>query len=291
MTDSEKEPKRGRGRPRLGEDRKRKATELLEIGDDDSDKPQNLTLRLSETVLKGPYKSQAERWNAYRKILDLQAVREQRGKFAISESTIEKHIGASYSEFEREIYSVAFQNHRLAKAAMQIQGTLADIAPVVRITLLDLSNDIKQGKVNDPKKQREYLTLISNIMEKFGVQKIDVSAADGQGDLNTEEAIAEGMRIVQELKGHENVIQWFTKVCTEPYGSRDKAKIDTPVNNSGTHENGSGDRPNKVVETVRLCETPDNESKEVFVDDRLQPIEQNGLVDNGFLNGGGRETP
>jgi hypothetical protein len=246
---------------------------------------------MSQTVPEGPYKSQAERWNAYRKILDLNAIRDQKGMKGISETKIEKHIGVPYSEFEREIYSTAFQNHRIAKASMQIMGTLADIAPAVRITLLNLSEDIKNGKVSDPKKQREYIALVSNVMEKFGVQKFDTSAADGEGDLDTNEAIAEGMRIVQELKGHENIVQWFTKVCTEPHGRRDKATIDSPVDTSGTPKDSTCVRPDQDLEAVRLCETTDNKPQEVLANDRMQPSIENGLADLGLRNESGRETP
>jgi hypothetical protein len=286
-------PKRGRKSltPEQKAENKAKRDALLKIGSDERDIEQNMSMRLSQTVEEGPYKSQAERWNAYRKILDLNAIRDQKGMKGISEAKIAKHIGCPYSEFEREIYSTAFQNHRIAKASMQIMGTLADIAPAVRITLLNLSEDIKNGKVSDPKKQREYIALVSNVMEKFGVQKIDISMADGQGDLNTDEAIAEGMRIVQELKGHENIVQWFTKVCTEPHGRRDKATIDTPVNTGGVLSDSTSNRPDQAVEAVRLRQTSNTEQKEISIDGGMQPVEQNGLADLGLRNESERNAP
>lgn len=221
----------------------------LPIGGDERDIEANLSLRLSMTVPEGPYGTQAERWNAYRKILDLQAVRDKLGKKGISEAKIGAHVGVPYQEFEREIYSNAFQNFRLAKASMQIMGALADIAPALRLTLLDLSEEMMvRGKGHDPKKQREFVALVSNVMEKFGIQKIDTSNADASSELDTDEAIEEGMRIVNELKGREEVVQWFTKSATEPRGNQGKALEIKP--DSGTPENHSNDGPNQPVEAV-----------------------------------------
>jgi hypothetical protein len=235
-----------------------------------------VTLRLSTTVQLGPYRTQAERWDAYRKILDLQAVRDKRGLKGISEANISEHIGAPYREFEKEIYSTGFQNYRLAKASMQITGTLADIAPALRIVLLELSEDIQSDKGKDPKKQREYITLVSTVMEKFGIQKVDTSLADASGDLDTDEAIEEGMRIVNELKGREEVVQYFTKVCTEPRGNTGKAFQIKP--NSGPSSDDANDGPDKTVEAVRLRQAPVDEQKEIPADDRVQPVEQDGLA-------------
>lgn len=245
---------------------------MLKIASDERDISANLSMRLAQTVQQGPYKTQAERWTAYRKILDLQAIRDAKGMKGISERTIERHIGVPYLEFEREIYSTGFQNHRIAKASMQIMGTLADITPSLRLAMMNLSEEIKSGKVTDAKKQKEFIALVSNVMEKFGIQKVDISHADSTGDLDTNEAIEEGMRIVNELKGHEEIVQWFTKICTEPRGSRDKIKIDSPVDHSRTSTHSPSNGPDQTVEAVFLRQTASDEQKEIPVDDRLQPL-------------------
>lgn len=247
-------PKR-RGRPP-------KEIETLE----DEEKRANL----SDSVPEGPYQTKAQRWDAYRKILDLQTIREKRGKGRIAEWKIAEYIGVPYYEFEKEIFSTAFQNYRIAKASMQIMATLADIAPSLRLTLLDLAEELQNDKGHDAKKQREFVALVSNVMEKFGIQKFDISHADSSQEMDTDEAIQEGLRIVQELKGHEEIVQWFTKVSTDT-GKRERKAAKTR-GDSGLPEDHSANGPDPALETVRVRQAAPEQSEEVPVDDRAEPV-------------------
>ena len=292
---SEPEKKR-KGQPKGGwpsvKARKAKREALKEkgiFGSEDDEKTGTYYLGADENIPQGPYKTQAERWDAYRKVLDLNAVREKRGKKRLAEKLIERYVGVPYQEFDREIFTTGFQNFRLAKASMHITGTLADIAPALRLALLELAQDMETDKGKDPKKQREMISLVSTVMEKFGIQKIDTSYADSSQDMDTEEAIEEGMRIVQEMKGHEEYEQWFTTVATNTRKSQGKPL--SIKSDRGTSENDKDGGPGKDLEAVPIRQETSNEQVEVPNDDRVQSTEQNGLVDNGLQSSGNGETP
>jgi len=253
--------------------------------------------KLWEAVPEGPYKTQAERWGAYLKLLAFLDARKEVGKKNISDNQISKHLHMAYEKYDQEMNSPGFQNFMLARAAIKIQGTLSRIAGPLSETLIKLSKDITKkdddgNDLADSKMQREFIQLISTTMEKFGIQKIDISHADTVNELDTDEAIEEGMRIVQELKGKEDVVQWFTRVATEPLGARgSKGKTASAGNNFGTPTSRPSDRPDTPVEAVPVRQAPIAEPEEVPVDGGMQPPVENGLADIGLRTSGDGETP
>jgi hypothetical protein len=233
---------------------------------------ENHKLRIdSKNIPKGPYKTQAERWNALNKLLDLKILRDKHGLKAISSKKLSSHMGMPYEEIHREIYSDKFQSWRLARASVQIKGILSDIAPTLRTALLGLAQEIERAEAigeRDTKKSEKFTELVSSTMDRFGIQKVDSSQADIMEEIDVHEAIQEGRKIVKELTGVEVIVQKFINVCSNET-AKSGGKDGPTGGDSATHKDDAGDKPDPVVLSASLPKTLVLEPKKISVDDRF----------------------
>jgi len=242
-------------------------------------------------IPRGPYKTKAERWGAFDKFLDFQALRAKYNMPQTSQATVEKITGISWDEMQSEINSQAFQGMRVARATIKIQGALVEAAPTMMRLLADMEAAIQGDKhvceacseklkviplkLEDKKK---YLDTIQTMMDRVGFSKVDLSSADVMNDLNTDEAIEEGMKIVEDLTGDKTVIQRFIVACTDPGTLRaNKGQVLAPRISPTTPENDKEVGPVPAVQAVRLHEAPADEHEEVPVRNNVEPIIENEL--------------
>jgi len=209
----------------------------------------------------------------------------------VHQATVEKLTTIPWDEMQSEIGSQAFQGMRVARATIKIQGALVEAAPTIMKLLADMESAIQGDKHlcdacgskmdSLPMKldeKKKYLDTIQTIMDRVGFSKVDLASADVMNDLNTDEAIEEGLKIVEDLTGERPVIQRFIVANTDPGTLRkNKGEVLAPRISPTAHTDGEKDRPVPVVQAVRLYETVADEHEEIPVRHNVEPIIENEL--------------
>ena len=286
--------KRGVGRART--------SNLFQPDKDDVIKVPRLTARLPPgrpplkiqivALPRGPYKTQFEKWNA---IFMYQAVNIERVREGIrpfTDKEIRTQMCMSPIEIEREISTEGYKKLRLAKAASWVQQTIADVAPIVRRTITEVAAQIESSDkceycqrvgVEDLKKKQEWLQFVVQAMDKFGLDKIDVSYADSSDDLDIDQEIAEAVAIIEDAKTWPNLApQRVVKALVESNVGREKRKIITPDTDTGTHSGDADARPDEIVHPVQPPEAVVPVEEKIPSDDKLEPTGEDRLVDGRF---------
>lgn len=212
--------------------------------------PRNIQLKAS--VPKGPYPSQATKWDAILKYLAVKSARFADGYPKISNREVEKWMGLTPDEIAEEETKPGFRQMKLARNALLIQSSISEMAPQIG----NIINDVISNAQTD-KDKREALELIGKISNTYGLNKIDTSLSNEEDGLNVEEAVAEGVGIIKDLTGFDVPVQKFIKRCVDGPSIADEGGSDEgaeAIVNSGTASDGSNDRPNKAVDTVPVPE-------------------------------------
>ena len=201
---------------------------------------------------------------------------------------LERWMKMTFEEIEREINSTQFQNMRIARASMKISGALVESAPTIKRVLMDFASRLEGSKqvceacskeyqenVVDMKDKKSYLDMLSTVMDRFGITKIDVSQADILNDVDTEEAIKEGMKICEELYGEKPVVQRFLKALVEPgvLNAGEGTLHEVGVNLTALAADKT-DGPVPTVLPVRVHETPALLEPPVSGGDNVEPVIQ-----------------
>jgi len=129
-----------------------------------------------------------------------------------------------------------------------------------------------------PKEKDAMLGTIQTMMTKVGFDKVDLSAGDVMNDVNTDEALKEASKIVEELTGVEPIIQRLIVASTDPGTLRkNKGQALAPRLDTTTPENNQADGPVSTVQTLSVHVPVADESKEILMRNNLQSPEQDKL--------------
>jgi hypothetical protein len=157
-----------------------------------------------------------------------------------------------------------------------MRGTLSDIAPDLRMTILDIFEDLKKPENKaDMKARRDALSLVSQVMERFGIANIDTSKAEVLQELDTQEAVMEGMAICEELYGSAPIVQKFIRACTTVSAYRGShLKIDSAGPLTPALPDHPGHGPDPALLPFRVRKTPVDVQQEILGHDRIEsPVE------------------
>lgn len=266
-----------------------------------------------EAIPKGPYAGKHDMYKALFQFQDINIQRSTLGINQIKDGEITKRTGMTALEIERVILSEEYRKFRLSKSASTVQQTIADVAPSLRIAVVEFMGQLKTiarceacGRMGpqDLKKLHEGLQFVVMVMDKFGLPRIDTSLAENTDDMDTEKALEEGIRIVQEAVKWPNLApQRIVRELLEsgsPGGGTGKSgaaesgtagKPGKTDKDTGTPANDAEPGPDEVVHTVRVPEAAVVQSQEVPGNGVVEPVGENGLADGGFHAVRTGETP
>jgi len=179
---------------------------VKEPGTKEKTRPPNTLILKKALPVKGPYRTQSEKWNAVDIIARLNVERIRNGHPKLREKELIEWTGLTYEDISIEQSKTGFREMRLARTKLDMYEALCDIAPQLREALVQASHDI-----TEPGKRKEFISLASQIMDKYGVATVDVSKADSQSDFNIDDAVKEALAICDELYGEKPILQKFVR--------------------------------------------------------------------------------
>jgi len=242
-------------------------------------------------VPEGPYKTQMERWNAIFTFQEVNINRMREGIKPFTDGEIKSHMQMDSLQIEREICTEGYKKLRLAKSASNVQQSIADVAPIVRRTITEVANQIEAHKkcslcgsvgIDDLKKRQEWLNFTVSVMDKFGLDKIDVSYAENNDEMDIDAQIAEAVEIIEEARKWPNLApQRVVKALVESNVGGEKRKVVTPVADTGDSTGDADAGPDEVIHSIRSPETAVYEQEKVPGNDIQQPVGEDRLVDGG----------
>ena len=168
--------------PRLGSSQERRETNLKRL------------------VKKGPYKTKGEEWKALEAIIRIQRLRETRGLQRLNERLVEEWTGFTPEQIIQSLLNPEFRKFREAMAKSDMGQALVDASPTLKFALDKMADDVRENP-NDEKRREKFLSLYTNIMEKYGIMDIDISAADVREEWDVDEAFKMAQEIIENLTG------------------------------------------------------------------------------------------
>ena len=246
-------------------------------------------------VPAGPYKSQQERWNAIFQFQYVNIERVRLGLTPIKDGEIRDRMKMSPLDIERELHSEDYKKFRLAKSASMVQQTISDIAPGIRSTLVMFMGQLQSIKkcticggtaALDMKKIHEYMQFIIMAMSKFGLDKIDTSFAENHDEMDTEEKIAEAVKIIEEAKKWPNlapqrVVQALVNQTASTNRAADRGNASI-TSDTGSLPGDANARPDETIHSIRASEAVIPVQEKISGDDIVKPIREDRLVDGGL---------
>ncbi len=240
--------------------------------------------RLERNVPKPPYASDQEKWFALYKVLSLNVERQKDGIRPLEQREILAHLQMTALQYDQELSNPRFHSYRMARTAKDVHQTLCDVAPSMRKALLDMARQIddarEKGQV-DFKVWQSFITGLTTVMDKFGIQSVDTSIIDAGDELDTEKAIEEAEAIVEHFRGIKELpVQMIVRDLIEvPMDNRRKRKTPKADPSAGILKNNPHVESDKTVHSIRLPKNPVGIAEKISVDDNQQPVGEVGLVD------------
>lgn len=253
-----------------------------------------------KAIPPGPYKDKHDLWNALFVFQNVMQERKAVGLKPLPDHLILGRMKLSASDIHREIQKQDYKKFRVSMSATDVQQTIADIAPAIRISVVEFMNQLRgikkcdvcgRAAPEDIKKMHDALQFIVYTMDKFGLPKIDTSFAENADEMDTKEAIEEAARIIEEVKSWPNfAIQRVVRVLVEsdPRANRKDTKVDE---DKGTPKDDGGVGPDEVVHPVPVSTTAVPQQEEILGDDIVKPVGEDSVAGGGLHALRTGETP
>ena len=246
----------------------------------------NLTIR--ERVLKqGPYIQEGDRWEAVEQLLMLEHERLECGFPLIDDVQLYDHMGMNRNEIMIEAAKPRFVEFYLARSKKIVGSELARLGPTVVTVLKAMASNIEVS--DNPRDKKEFLQLYLQIMEKFGISDMPLSKGEIEEEFDTDEALSEALGLVLWMKERKVCSQTFVKGLirgikrerTDESGGA--KKVDAVIATDEAPKKHKQNRPNKIVETIRLQLPTSKKQEKISGNDNEQSVVENNVDGWGFL--------
>jgi len=234
-------------------------------------KPKPNNLRITKVIPRFPYKSQAEKWDACLKAINLDKERQAEGLPRITDTQLKLQTGMNWFDVFQVTSSREFKDMRAAKAKADVMDWFADFFPQVKRHMAWLVDNAKTEK-----ERNQIIQTMSGMADKFGFSELDTSKANPGEMLDVAGAVKEGISIVLDITGKEVPPQVWIKSVVNQAGSKSVDEAILP---------GEPDKTSSLdgaVETVLPVpppvEAPQIKEK-IPPDDRQQPPREDRLAD------------
>jgi hypothetical protein len=206
-------------------------------------------LILERVVKKGPYRSQAERWAAIVQWLALCNRRLLNHKKAVREARFTKHTGLSFIDVDQMQVDPAFNNYRMTQTRLDTQTSIMEMQPAITSIMRRLAEKAQAGDLDD-KEAKEFIKMFLEAGKTYGLPEVDLSGLRATQEITDEEAVQEGLRIIEELTGKPQVVQKFIKASTNDADTGSSPEVTAIGNDPETPSANIGGDAASVVPPV-----------------------------------------
>ena len=206
--------------------------------------PKGLTLR--EMVPKGPYKSEAEKWDAISTFIRVKVGRERGQLSPLRDSDLEKWMGINLKTILSETKRPAYIMWKASVTKSQMWDMLTDQSEDIREIYRQLILEAKN--TNDTKQKKEVMGLLNKIAEDFGFNKVQLGDGDTGPVENVEDLVKEAKEIIESCGGTVRSKQNIIDLVMNGIPSRREVSVHT-----GPVEGCSTDGPVPPVSAVPVA--------------------------------------